>query len=57
MLALGCLAPFVLMIVGAGIGAGLGGAHGGTVGVIAGFVAGCVIAAGLMWGMGRIGRN
>jgi hypothetical protein len=57
MLALGCLAPFVLMIAGAAIGAGVGGAHGGTVGVIAGFVAGCVIAVGLMWGMGRIGRN
>lgn len=54
MSAIGCLAPFVLMILGAAIGAAVGGSHGGVVGLIAGFVAGIFAGAGFFWGLWRL---
>jgi uncharacterized spore protein YtfJ len=45
MLAVGCLIPFVLMAVGAGVGSYLGDISGGYWGAGVGFGAGAIIAA------------
>ncbi|MGH7067596.1 MAG: hypothetical protein ACREFO_05205 [Acetobacteraceae bacterium] len=57
MTAIGCLAPFVLMIAGAAIGATVGGTHGGVVGLIAGFAVGILAGAGFFWGLARLERR
>lgn len=57
MTAIGCLAPFVLMIAGAAIGAAVGGTHGGLLGLIAGFVVGIIAGAGFFWGLARLERR
>jgi putative Mn2+ efflux pump MntP len=53
MLALGCLVPVVLTMVGAALGAYFGGAHGGLLGVLAGLVGGVVITLAGLWTLDR----
>ncbi|MGH7051390.1 MAG: hypothetical protein ACREFS_08550 [Acetobacteraceae bacterium] len=54
MTAIGCLAPFILMIAGAAIGAAIGGTHGGLIGLIGGFIVGVIAGAGFFWGLARL---
>jgi hypothetical protein len=54
MLAIGCLLPFALMVVGAVAGAYAGGAHGGVLGLLAGLVGGVVIVLAGLWGFDRL---
>ncbi|MGH7077459.1 MAG: hypothetical protein ACREFU_05105 [Acetobacteraceae bacterium] len=54
MTAIGCLAPFILMIAGAAIGAAVGGTHGGLIGLIGGFVVGVIAGVGFFWGLARL---
>ena len=53
MLALGCLVPVVLTMLGAALGAYFGGAHGGLLGVLAGLVGGVVITLAGLWTLDR----
>lgn len=53
MVAIGCLLPFVLMIVGALAGAAVGGTHAGLIGMIAGIALGIVGAIAMVWGLAR----
>lgn len=57
MLALGCLMPLVLLVVGALLGSAIAGQHGGIWGSIIGFASGVGILLGLLWAMQRIRRN
>jgi O-antigen/teichoic acid export membrane protein len=51
--ALGCVIPFVLTIVGAGIGGMWGGSHGGIWGAVAGLMIGIVAMFAAWWGFER----
>lgn len=44
MLAIGCLIPFVMLAIGAGLGSYLGNVHGGYLGAGVGFGAGLLVA-------------
>jgi hypothetical protein len=48
MLAIGCLIPFVTIVIGAGLGSYLGGIHGGYWGAGVGFGVGLLIAVAAM---------
>lgn len=49
MAALGCVIPFVLMLLGAGIGAASGGDRGGLIGLVSGFLIGAALMAFAYW--------
>ncbi len=51
--ALGCVIPFVLTIIGAGVGGMWGGSHGGIWGAVAGLVIGIVAMFAVLWGFER----
>jgi hypothetical protein len=55
MLAIGCLIPFVTLVLGAAIGAYVGGDHGGYWGAGIGFAAGLALAAIGLFLLDRVG--
>jgi len=57
MAALGCMVPFVLMIIGAFVGAAIGGNHAGGIGLVVGLGLGVLAAGGMFWGLARLERR
>jgi hypothetical protein len=53
MVAVGCIVPFILMLLGAGIGAWTGGDRGGLIGLVAGFLIGAAVMALGFWSFER----
>lgn len=49
MVAIGCVIPFVLMLLGAGIGAAIAGDRGGLWGLVIGFLIGAAAMALAYW--------
>ena len=49
MVAIGCVIPFVLMLLGAAIGAAIAGDRGGLWGLVAGFLIGAACMALAYW--------
>jgi hypothetical protein len=53
-LAVGCLIPLVLLVVGAAAGWAFGGQHGSILGAVGGGIVGTVAMIALLWGWDRI---